>query len=145
MITDATGCPLAPGDRIGTVTAGRWGAVLTGEVVRLGAVMVTARVLTAVWSGQPESRYAHLPQPGTEIRLNAWRLFRLEPVRGVEQRGFEPQELRIETYQPGNHVRILHLPTGHEVSVMDARTQVEGKAEAIRLLRDLVDRDGERK
>jgi hypothetical protein len=141
MICDATGCPLDVGDRIGTVTAGRWQVVLTAEVVRIGAVMITCRVLTAAWSGAPRSEYARLPQPGSEVRLNAWRVFRLEPVV-PEGEPLEAGDLRVETAQPGNQVKVTHVPTGHQVVVLDTRSVLEAKAEALHLLADLVRRNG---
>jgi hypothetical protein len=140
MITDATGTPLTPGDRIGTVTAGRWQVVMTAEVVRIGTVMLTCRVLTAAWSGAPMSEYARLPQSGQEVRLNAWRVFRLE--NPPQPPDLVAADLRIETAQPGNWVRVTHLPTGHEVTVSDHMSLFESKAEALRLLADLVDRHG---
>ena len=80
MLTDATGQFLQVGDTVGTCTSGRWSAVLTGKVVRIGAQMITIEVLTACWSGAPQSpQYAVLPKIGAEQRLNAFRVFRLGP------------------------------------------------------------------
>ena len=85
MLTDATGVVLAIGDRVGTITGGQNHAVVTGEIVRIGAVMITVKVKTSVFVGEPSSGYARRPQVGFEHRLYANRVFRLGPQRQEEE------------------------------------------------------------
>lgn len=79
MVTDATGAELKVGDTVGAITLGRWAAVLTGKILKTHQQLITVEVLTAFWSGAPQSSYAHLPKIGAEQRLNAFRVFRLGP------------------------------------------------------------------
>lgn len=139
MITDATGELLSAGDRIGTIFHSRHNPlVMVCEVKRLGAVMITGTVLSVRRTGEPVSEYAsRVPAVGSETRLNAWRVFKLAPV-ALPVRELTLEELRIDVYQPGNTVRVTHLPTGSVVT-MEGRTSVlEAKSDALEAMAAMV-------
>jgi hypothetical protein len=134
---DATGAPIVVGDRIGTIAKRRNPLVLTAVVTQLAVAMVTVEVLTAEWSGAPQSMYAQLPKPGDSMRLHVWRVFKLAPLE-PKTREFTPEELCIDTYQPGNVVTVVHVPTGCMAMMDGCDSVLEAKAEAIKALSGMV-------
>lgn len=79
VLSDATGAALAIGDRVGTVTGRQNPVVLVCEVKRIGASMLTGKVISSRYTGDPISGYARRPHPGDEVRIHAWRAFKLGP------------------------------------------------------------------
>jgi hypothetical protein len=142
MILDAIGETLTVGDRVGTITNRRNPMILTGEVSRIGATMISATVLTAKWSGDPTSEYAHLPEVGSQVQLNAWRVFKLPGVVVLPVPELLVEDIRVETSQPGNWVKITHVPTGHTVSMGGRKSRLEAKRDALEALERLLAHHG---
>lgn len=145
MLKDAVGNELAVGDKVGTVTSGRWKAIITGEIVRIGVQLITVEVTSAEYSGAPISSYAHLPKVGGEVRLNAFRVFRLGPCvhdRPQRQSILKAEDLRVSVLRHAAPdcpvmVRVRHLPTGYEASGED-RSELEAKAIAMGRIEEVV-------
>lgn len=146
MLADATGAAINVGDRVGTVTSGQFAAIVIGEVQRVGAQMITVTVESSRYSGAPQSSYARLPKIGSDIRLNAWRVFRLGPCKHDQEEKpsvLDIKDLRFDVARsaaPGKHlvrVRVFHVPTGCEHAEEDY-SELEAKAKALQVLEKIV-------